>query len=258
MKIICPICQESLNKEAKRYVCKQGHSFDIAKEGYVNLAMQKTSHSGDSDPAVIARHLFLNRHYYHFLRQSLNDYVLAYHVHKLLDLACGEGYYTSYLKATEKIGIDLSKKALKLAAKNDHQSTYVLASIFHAPIADESQDMILTCFAPIADKEIGRMLKKGGYFLLVQPGPKHLIELKEAIYEKPYRNEEKAPIIDNLKLIDKKIISDFVEMPNDDLQNLFMMTPYFFKTSSLDKAKLANIEKLAITLEFAISLFQKG
>ena len=58
MKIICPICQESLNKEAKRYVCKQGHSFDIAKEGYVNLAMQKTSHSGDSDPAVIARHLF--------------------------------------------------------------------------------------------------------------------------------------------------------------------------------------------------------
>lgn len=257
MEIICPICKEELNKEDKRYFCINNHNFDIAKEGYVNLALAKTVDTGDSQESIVARNNFLHKDYYAFLKDEINNYIAKLNINYLTDLACGEGYYTSALNAKHKIGIDLSKKGLKVAAKSDKQTSYILASIFHTPIKSASQDMVLTCFAPIANQEIVRLLKDEGYFLLIRPARRHLYELKEVIYDTPYLNEEKPIEIDDMVLVENKIISNTCKLKYEDLKNLFMMTPYFYKTSPKDKEKLDKIKSLDITFAFNILLFRK-
>ena len=258
MKIICPICNLEMQKDEKRYFCPNNHSFDIAKEGYVNLAMQKTDDTGDTKEAMLARRAFLEKDYYAFLKNAINDYISTFNVERLTDLACGEGYYTKDLRAPYKIGVDLSKKGLKLAAKKDRSTTYILASIFHTPIESFSQDMILTCFAPVAEKEIVRLLKDDAYFLLIRPASHHMFELKQAIYDIPYLNDEKILEIEGLKLVEEKNIEDHVTLNKDDMMNLFMMTPYFYKTSLKDKSKLDSIDTLDITFAFHMSLYQKN
>lgn len=257
MEIICPICKEKLIKDDKRYYCSNRHSFDISKEGYVNLYLKKAIDSGDSKESINARHSFLNKNYYLFLKEKMNEIITDLDITSLCDLACGEGYYTKDLKVEHKTGIDLSKKGLKIASKNDPSTTYILSSIFHTPIEDKSVDMAITCFAPIAKEEIKRILKDSGYFLLINPHADHLYELKKVIYENPYENIDDDIDIDGLKLINKEVISNKFTLEKEDLYNLFKMTPYFYKTSKEDKDKLDNIDSLEITFSFNVYLYQK-
>lgn len=257
MDIICPICKNKLIKDEKRYYCENKHSFDIASEGYINLYLKKSIDSGDSVESMTARHKFLSLDYYSFLKDEINKIIKDLKVTSLLDLACGEGYYTKDLCTLEKIGIDLSKKGLKLASKRDKSTTYILSSIFHCPIKDESVDMILTCFAPIAKEEIRRILEDDGYFLLINPHRDHLIELKEAIYDNPYENVDEDIEIEGLKLIEKRVINQRRILNQETIQNLFMMTPYFYKTSLQDKDKLNEIDELEITFSFNLYLYKK-
>lgn len=255
MNIICPVCKNKLFRVENTYKCDNNHSFDIAKQGYVNLSMQKTQVTGDNGDMINARTSFLNKGYYSFLRDKVND--LIHEDDYLLDLACGEGYYTSYFKAKNKIGIDLSKQGLKHASKNDLSTTYILSSIFHNPIKDKSMDKIITIFAPIAKEEIVRILKDDGEFILVKPNTNHLIELKTAIYDNPYLNEVENIEIENMHIVKHLEIENKSSLNNEDLHNLFMMTPYIHSTSQKDKDKLNTIDKLEVSFSFVIDIYKK-
>ena len=119
MNILCPICKEKLTKQDKTLTCPNKHSFDIDKQGYINLNMKASCNTGDEKEMIKARNLFLNEDYYLFLKNKLNEIILKLNPSNLLDLACGEGYYTKDLKVEDKIGIDLSKEALKIASRID-------------------------------------------------------------------------------------------------------------------------------------------
>jgi len=256
MNIVCPVCKNELKKIDNCYKCDNNHSFDIAKQGYINLNMRKSSDTGDESNMINARTNFLHKDYYHFMREKVDSYIRE--DDNLLDLACGEGYYTSYFKAKNKVGIDLSKQGLKIASKNDQTTTYILSSIFRAPIKDESIDKVITIFAPIAKEEIVRVLKKDGLFILVKPDIKHLYELKKAVYDNPYENEIEDISIPSLKLIDEIHIENKSSLDNTDLNNLFTMTPYYHKTSIEDMNKLKNIDNLEVTFSFIIDVYQKN
>ena len=188
MDLLCPVCKKKLNIDLNRYHCLNGHSFDIAKEGYLNLNLKSSVKTGDEKEMVRARKAFLEKDYYLFLRDKLNEIIDGLHVSSLLDLGCGEGYYTQSFNVKDKLGIDLSKEALKLASRHDKSTMYVLKTIFDVSLHDESVDLIVTIFAPVS-KEIDRVLKDEGHFILVRPDERHLFELKEAIYDSPYLNE---------------------------------------------------------------------
>ena len=255
MKILCPKCKKELFLSEKTYKCINNHTYDLSKEGYLNLNLKNSQNTGDNKLMIKARKDFLEKGYYDFLKDEINN--LIDEDDTLIDLACGEGYYTSSFKAKEKIGIDLSKTGLKLAAKNDKSTTYLLNSIFHNPIQDNCADKIITIFAPIAKKEIVRLLKDDGKFILVKPDKNHLFELKQIIYEKPYLNEIEDIKIDGLKLVDEIFISDVVNINKQDLNNLFMMTPYYNTSSKKDKDKLNSIDSLNVSLSFIIDIYQK-
>ena len=253
MNILCPICKNTLTKVDNSYKCLNNHSFDIAKQGYINLSRRNSQNTGDEKNMINARKSFLDKGYYSFLREKVNE--LINEDDTLLDLACGEGYYTSYFKAKDKIGIDLSKQGLKIASRDDKSTTYLLNTIFDNPLQDHSIDKIITIFAPIAKEEIVRLLKPSGKFILVKPNVNHLIELKKVVYDNPYFNEVVETNIEGLKLENEIAISSHSLLNNEDLNNLFMMTPYYHKTSIDDMNKLKNIEQLDVTFDFLIDVF---
>ena len=117
MDILCPVCKNKLIFKGSFYQCENRHSFDLAKEGYLNLNLKSSQKSGDNPEMIKARKRFLEKGYYDFLKEEINALIQKEDV--LLDLACGEGYYTKDFPSSDKIGIDLSKTGLKLASKND-------------------------------------------------------------------------------------------------------------------------------------------
>ena len=254
MKLICPVCGKPLEKIAKEAVCGNGHHFDYAKSGYLNLLLSNKKIHGDDAAMVKARTAFLESGAYGFLRNRLAE--LAGESEVLCDLGCGEGYYTSAFAAREKYGFDLSKDALKHAAKKDKQTAYTIASIFHLPLPDACADTVITCFAPLAKEEILRILKPGGRFIFVTPGKRHLFEMKEVLYEHPYENEEAKPDT-GMRLIHREEIENTFICSKEQLADLFMMTPYVWRTSRKDQERLKEKEQLSLTAEFVIHVFEK-
>ncbi len=254
MILICPVCGKKLIKKERSAVCENNHVFDYAKSGYLNLLISQKAVHGDGKDMVKARTEFLSSGAYAFLRDQLAEMTSQDEI--LADLGCGEGYYTRCLQGKEKYGFDLSKDALKHAARSDRSTAYTVASIFRLPLPDESCDTVLTCFAPAANEEIERILKPEGRFIYVTPGPDHLYEMKEILYENPYRNVTED-LKTGLTLTDSRMIRQTFEASQSMLQNLFMMTPYAYRTAKEDRERLSQTESLTITAEFLIRVYTK-
>ena len=198
----CPVCGGALERGAGQYRCSAGHGFDVAREGYVNLLPANRRHSrtpGDDKEMASARSRFLEGGWYGPLRDALCKLVERYAPPKtvLLDAGCGEGWYTGALaEAVAKnggrtAGLDLSKPSVRRAARRCPAGEFAVGTVYHLPVADASVDVLVDCFSPLAVEEFARVLKPGGTFLYVVPGPRHLWELKEILYDQPYENGEK-------------------------------------------------------------------
>ena len=168
----CPVCGGPLDREERVYRCADRHSYDIAKEGYTYLLPPNQKHSadpGDDKAMSAARRDFLSKEYYMPLLNTLCSRILplAGEHPVILDAGCGEGYYTAGIRAaltaagkTPAIaGIDISKSILRLAAKREKQVEFAVASCYHLPFADETADLLLDCFSPLAIDEFRRVLK---------------------------------------------------------------------------------------------------
>ena len=257
MKLICPVCRAAMRRENKEAVCENGHRFDYAKSGYLNLLLKQSRTHGDDAAMVRARTGFLESGAYEFLRDELRAISREKQPQVIADLGCGEGYYTKALEAQEKYGFDMSKEALKHAAKNDRSTMYAVASIFHLPLPSDSCDMVLTCFAPAACAEISRIIRRDGIFVFVSPGKRHLFELKEVLYDSPYENRPPKPLDTDLVPLSQKEIREAFTCTGDALMDLFQMTPYAWRTAEEGIRKLRSVPSLDITAEFIIRIYRK-
>lgn len=259
--LICPVCLKPLIFSEHTARCEKGHSFDIAREGYVNLL--RTSKSGDKigDDKLSARSRrdFLNKGYYAPLKDALCD-LFRHKCGSLLDICCGEGYYTSALAENEDLqvyGFDIAREMVRLAAKRG-RGTYFVANMASIPVADSSFDYAIHLFAPFHEKEFARVLKPGGTLYTVIPGKEHLFGLKQAVYATAYCNDEQLPATELLHLVDtRKITASITLRSKEDIKSVFRMTPYYFHTSGEDRAKLDAVDTLQTPIEFVIAQFRK-
>lgn len=268
---ICPVCSQQLNIKEKSYVCKNRHSFDISSKGYVNLLPANKKHSaapGDDKLMVVARNNFLSLGYYGHLKETLENLCDKYSdkAVNILDCGCGEGYYTQgvFEKLTQQgkmvdiKGIDISKDAVAIAAKRLKGGQFAVASSFHLPIADKSINVLINCFSPLCLKEFSRVIKKNGVFLYVVPAPKHLWQLKEALYEKPYENPLKEEQYEGFKLIETvKAEREIFIDNNTDINNLFKMTPYVYRSPKEAQEVLLKAENLTVNAHFIVYVYKK-
>lgn len=259
--LICPVCSESLNISAHTARCSRGHCFDIAKEGYVNLLRSTKSGDlvGDDKQSARCRRDFLNKGYYGSLKNALCE-IFRQRQGKVLDICCGEGYYSSALGQNPNLsvyGFDISKEMVRLAAKRGGVTCFV-ANMAAIPVAEGAFDYAIHLFAPFQEESFSRILKPGGRLITVVPGRLHLFGLKQALYEVPYENDEKLPETKNLKLVSQRKVTDTICLSSqEDIQAVFRMTPYYFHTSQRDKDKLLALTMLQTPVEFCIAEFEK-
>ena len=259
--LICPVCAQELTVAHRSAVCVNGHRFDMAKEGYVNLLRTNKSGDkiGDDKLAARCRRDFLNKGYYTPLKDALVE-IFSEATGSLLDICCGEGYYTSAMaqnKALDVYGFDISKEMVRLAAKRGGATCFV-ANMASIPVADGSFNYATHLFAPFNEKEFARVLKPGGKLYTVIPGRYHLWGLKQAVYDTPYLNDEKLPETEILKPESVKKVTANIRLETpEDIEAVFRMTPYYFHTSEADKQKLLAYQQLDTPIEFVIGCYTK-
>lgn len=268
---LCPVCGAPLERDAHALRCPAGHSYDLAREGYAYLLPVNQKHSaepGDDREMAAARRAFLEKGYYRPLLDMLCKLIEAHTgpAPVLLDAGCGEGYYTAgilhALRAAGKTpvmaGTDISKYILRAAARRERDAEFAVASSYRLPLADRSVDVLLNCFSPLALDEFRRVLRPGGTFLYVVPAALHLWELKQALYDAPYPNEEKETPYEGFTY--ERIVpveGTAVLSSPEDIHNLFAMTPYFWKTPREGRERLAALPALTTRISFRIHVFRR-
>lgn len=268
--LCCPVCRSPLTSDGHSYRCQNNHCFDIAKSGYVHLLEAESMRSkmpGDNKLMVEARRKFLQGGHYEPLSDCVNQMAAAalcgIDRPALLDAGCGEGYYTARLADSlpnaEIIGLDISKAAIEKAARRSRRVTWAVASAFHAPLADGGCDLILNLFAPYCGGEYLRLLRPDGRFLMAIPAENHLWELKQAIYERPYKNSPKDFALAGFQLERRESVSRMLHLTSaEEIDCLFKMTPYYYKTGLADQQRLAGYDSLEVQMDFTVLLYRRG
>ena len=270
----CPLCGRPLSGDVA-LKCPAGHSFDRAKEGYWHLLPvqnTRTKAPGDSKEMVAARRAFLSAGYYGVFGQALGELALEYGLPadeksplRLLDAGCGEGWYDRCIaqqfaaagKTLQLAGFDIAKPAVRLAAKALPTAKYAVASSFGQPVRTGWADVLLNCFSPFAQEEFLRVLRPGGRMIYVVPGAEHLYQMKAVLYEKPYKNPVQQIAYDGFAAIGEREVTGRITVPHEQLEALFAMTPYYWKTPRGGAERLAALPQLETEISFRFLVFEK-
>ena len=252
---VCPVCTEALESGDRRLCCHNGHSFDEARQGYVNLLVggqRRARRPGDAKEMIDARHRFLASGAYDRVSDGLAHLAQrgAVAAHErgggmplLLDVGCGEGHHTRRVATAVRegdgglegvsaviAGIDVAKPAVALAARLDPRGWYAVASAADLPVATASVDVALNVFGPVLGPELARVVRPGGIAIAAHPGPGHLASLRALVYDEPRPHEVKDPLRDTPELF-VRVGTMTVTFPiaigePGLLGDLFAMTPY--------------------------------
>ncbi len=261
---VCPVCGKALQQNGRALQCESGHSFDLAREGYVNLltGSRKSGDAiGDSRGMARARRAFLEQGRFRPLADALAEEIKALGKEKprVLDICCGEGYYSEQLQRAlpcRLLGFDLSKEMVRLAAKRGLDALFFVANLSAIPLPDGCVDAALPRFAPFHEASFARVLAPDGALFSVVPGRRHLFELKEAVYDTPYENDERLPQTTALTLQGTRKVTAQIRLETpDEIRALFEMTPYAHRTSKEGIARLHRLETLDTTIDFVIGKY---
>lgn len=263
--IICPLCRRPLARAPKTWHCAQGHSFDVAREGYVNLLPVQHKNSrdpGDDAQMVLARREFLHAGHYQPLRAAVLALLAPLQPRSLLDIGCGEGYYTGAFAevAAEVLGLDIARPAIRLAARGLPGVTWMVGSGALLPLADASVDMVSNLFTQLHIDEMHRVLRPGGHVLVVTPAPDHLWSLRAELFDTVRAHEPDKFLAGFAALFDlhsRQELRFGLKLTQATLQQLLCMTPYAWKARPARRAAVAARESFTADAAFSLLLFRR-
>lgn len=264
-------CQQLLEQRERDLVCRAGHHFDQAKQGYWNLLQpqdKKSKNPGDSEDAVLARHRWLQHGHAISLIETLRPWFAANGTEtnqRTLDLGCGEGSFGPALFSNEAdsyCGIDLSKRAIKLAARGWPDATWVLANADRVlPAADQSVQRVISLFGRRPVSEIHRVLVPGGICVVAVPGEDDLIELREQVQQAGHRRSRWEMIADDMshagvEVVDQKHWHRIVKLEPDAIADALAMTYRAVRHSQ--KSRLDAVQAMNVTLAADLLLLRRN
>ena len=266
MNLICPICGYQLNNEGKRYVCAQNHSFDVARQGYVHLLPVQQKHSknpGDTREQVLSRREFLEAGYYAPIARTLIETAKELGISgQILDVGCGEGYYSSQLADaldSPLTGLDISKEAVRCAAAKYKGKQWLCATAAHIPVEDGSVDLLTSLFAITLPEEFRRVLKEDGYYFQVLAAQDHLLGLKGIIYDQlNLKEKDTVPELPGFELMKSVPIRFTFTVEGQQVQNLFSMTPHVFRIGKDGAERLRKTEVLTDTASCVLNVHRRA
>ena len=262
MELICPICQLPLTEEGRSLRCGRGHSFDIARQGYVNLlpVQQKRSlNPGDTREQVLSRRAFLETGAYAPIVEAVKA-AASGHGGPVLDVGCGEGWYAVQVADhldCELTGLDISKEAVRCAAAKYKGRRWICGTAAHLPIADDSVGVLMSMFALTMPAEFKRVLKEDGIFIQVLAAQDHLMGLKSIIYpEILLKDKDSVPELEGFELVSSTPVRFEFTARGAQIANLLSMTPHFWRISAEGAKRLKETEILTDTASCVVNVYK--
>ena len=264
MNLLCPVCGSQLNREDRRYVCARNHSFDVARQGHVNLLVVQQKHSlnpGDTREQVLSRRDFLEAGFYAPIANALIETAQELGISgQILDVGCGEGYYSSRLAdalGAELTGLDISKEAVRCAAAKYKGKQWLCATAAHIPVEDGSVSLLTSLFALTLPEEFRRVLAPGGYYFQVLAAEDHLLGLKGIIYDSlTFKEKDTAPELPGFERVKSIPIRFTFTVEGQQVQNLFSMTPHVFRIGKAGAERLRQTKVLTDTASCVLNVFR--
>jgi 23S rRNA (guanine745-N1)-methyltransferase len=267
----CPVCDLALGEGSGQLLCDKDHSFDIARQGYVNLLPanhKKSVNPGDSRAMLQARRAFLNAGHYQPIIDALGESITAVAARKqgvkakgakaqsikALDIGGGEGYFAAQLSQEGVCWFltDIAKDAVRMASAQVGRTRCAVASSYNLPVRDACLDLILRNFAPSDDTELHRVLKPEGELLLVVPGENHLCELRAMVYRQAQLHKPAVLPKGFTVLEESRVTFKTALLDTDDRVNLLAMTPMLWSASEQSKENWSNAQPIAVTVDVNI------
>ena len=257
----CPICQENLTLVETSLKCCNRHSFDLAKFGYVNLAPQIKQSANYDKENFQNRQQILEAGFYQAILETISNLLANSKTSQtILDIGCGEGFYSRKLQEThsDKIfyAFDISKDSVQIAAKSEPNwaVNWFVGDLAHLPIKDASMDILLDIFSPANYGEFHRVLSQNGILIKIIPTENHLKEIRQKVQDqltnKDYSNQDiKNHFQEHFTILSSQTASLTKTITTEQLQALLSMTPLLFH---VDQSKINWSDLTEITIEAEI------
>lgn len=275
--LACPVCALPLSRDTGRLGCDNGHVFDVAREGYVNLLLAQHRHSKDpgySKEMIAARRDFFDRGYYESLADGIAAIVSGCLPPSgpavILDAGCGEGYYLRRMRhhltavgqagTTTLCGLDISKHGIRVASRRDPEGLYAVAGTFRMPVLPGCVDVLLTHFSPVSAADFRRVVRPGGIVLVGGPGEDHLFSFKELLYDAPARFDPAGSLAepDGFEPLSVHRIRYKLQLRGPgQVANLLAMTPFYWTADQAAQQRLATIEELDTEVDVLLHAYRR-
>lgn len=264
MELLCPICAGVLTREENICRCDKMHSFDLARQGYVNLLTVQQKHSlhpGDTKEQVLARRRFLGSGFYEPIAKALCRVALESGCSgPVLDVGCGEGYYSDHLQKAmnaDLLGLDVSKEAVKMAAGKYKNCQFVCGTAAHLPVKDHAVGLLTSLFAVTLPEEFSRVLQENGVFIQVLAAKDHLMGLKSIIYPTlTDKEKDSTPVLPGFTLIKSEMIRFTFTVTGEQVLDLLSMTPHIYRISKEGLARLQKTQTLTDTASCVLNVYR--
>ncbi|WP_277206674.1 23S rRNA (guanine(745)-N(1))-methyltransferase [Vibrio misgurnus] len=269
MTFLCPLCEHPLVLNHNAYSCVNRHQFDVAKEGYVNLMPvqhKRSKDPGDNQEMTQARRRFLQTGHYAPMREKVAQLCQKYltgHQQTLLDIGCGEGYYTDFFAnavrqqddLAQTVGLDISKVAIRYAAKRYPDCQFTVASSHRLPFADQSLAAVIRIYAPCKESELQRCVQQGGVVITVTPAARHLYQFKQGIYDQVRLHPEQTETLDGFELVEECQLHYPMTLNGSEAADLLQMTPFAWRASETFKQQVGNSETFMCEADFMLRVY---
>lgn len=224
---VCPVCHLALARQARSLVCPKRHTFDIARQGYVNLLMKKPDNVYEDKALFLARRAVYEAGFFDPMVHALRDMALP---GAILDAGCGEGSLLLRLAdgADVRVGLDIARPAIQMAAAACKDAHWCVGDLCNIPLADASIDTLLNVLTPANYTEFRRVLRPGGRLLKIVPGPDHLAEIRSAAGKAAYCHTlgETVRVLERqFDLLETLPIRYSVSVDSALAEQVFTMTP---------------------------------
>ncbi|MEK4439900.1 putative RNA methyltransferase [Niallia sp. FSL K6-0077] len=269
----CPLCKSPMKvTHLKSLVCLNNHTFDFAKQGYVNMMTHSTNSHYAKELFKARQKVIMENNLFALLHKEISEIIIE-NMDALkgeiiiFDAGCGEGSHLQRIldecknETIAGIGLDISKEGIRMAARNYQKSIWLVGDLANSPLQDQSCHIILNILSPANYKEFQRILVPNGLIIKVVPRSNYLKELREARFDEKdktsYKNDETVSLFkQHFHLMDTFEISYTKGLNVKDLTNLTQMSPLSWNMSKDDMEQIINrgISRITIDLDILVGI----
>lgn len=266
----CPLCENDMRvADLKSLVCKKKHTFDFAKQGYVNLLSRPASTTQYNKELFGARHnIVFHSNLYRPMHEAMQTVITEFmdvsaEPFIMADLGCGEGSHLQKIlegcnfATMTGIGLDVSREGIFMAAKRYGQGIWFVGDLAKSPFKDQSLNVILNILSPANYKEFKRILAHDGLVIKVVPGANYLKELREAFFphseKRAYQNDDTVALFKrHFLLLDEIHLMYTKKLQQEELEQLVKMTPLAWSAKAETIKEFMNRDCAEITVDLDI------